>query len=230
MTLFALLHGGMHRGSCWNAVRQELHRLGHRTVAPDLPVDVDTAGAAEWAQVAVGAIDRAVGPKDDNVIVAGHSISGLILPVLAAIRPVRRLVFVGGLLPVPGIAFADHLADNPDAITFPEPHSRGTGPFGLTWESVREGFYHDCPVDISQRAFHEMRPQSLTVFVEQCPVPTWPDTPSVYIVLRDDRAVGRSWAVRNAVDRIGARLIELDGGHSPFFSRPAELARVLADE
>lgn len=229
MTLFALLHGGMHRGSCWDMVRDELHRLGHRTVAPDLPVDVDAAGAVEWARVAADAIDDAVGPADHNVIAVGHSISGLVLPVLATIRPVHRLVFVGGLLPVPNTAFADHLAGNPDAITFPEPQTRGTGPFGLTWEAVRDGFYHDCPKDLAQRAFHEMRNQSFTVFVEPCPVPSWPDTPSTYILLRDDRAVDHSWARQNAVDRIGARLIELDGGHSPFFSRPVELAQVLAD-
>lgn len=230
MTLFALLHGGMHRGSCWDMVCDELHRLGHRTVAPDLPVEVDEVGAGEWAQVAAEAIDRAVGLADRNVIAVGHSISGLILPVVATIRPVRRMVFVAGLLPVPGTAFVDHLADNPEAITFPEPQSRGAGPFGLTWEAVRDGFYHDCPQDIAQRAFDEMRHQSFTILIEPCPVPKWPGTPSTYILPRHDRAVGHSWARLNAVERIGARLIELDGGHSPFFSRPVDLARVLANE
>jgi hypothetical protein len=46
--------------------------------------------------------------------------------------------------------------------------------------------------------------------------------------MRHDRAVGRSWARRNAVDRVGATVIEMDGGHSPFFARPTELGDVLA--
>lgn len=228
--MFALLHGGMHTGSCWDLVREELHRLGHRSVAPDLPVDDDAAGAEEWARVAAAAIDQVTIDADcaADIIVVAHSISGLALPVLAAMRPMRRMVFVGGLLPVPGVTFAEHIADNRDAVIFPQPEAGGSGPFGMTWESVRAGFYHDCPEDLAQSAFAEMRSQSFTIFLEQSPLAEWPDTPSTYILLRDDRAVGASWARRNAY-RIGAQLIELDGGHSPFFARPVELAKLLAD-
>lgn len=232
MTLFALLHGGLHDGSCWDRVAVELARRGHRVVAPDLPVDDDFAGALEWARVAIGAIEGArVGAASpdivDDVVVVAHSLSGLCAPVIATLRPVRRMVFVGGLLPVPGQSFADHLAANPDAISFPEPQEHGGGPFGLSWEAVREGFYHDCPEALGRKALNELRHQSFTVFIERCPIDRWPDTPSDYVLMRDDRAVGESWARRNAVDRIGARVIELDGGHSPFFARPAELSALL---
>lgn len=232
MTLFALLHGGLHDGSCWDRVAVELARRGHRVVAPDLPVDDDSAGALEWARVAIGAIERAqagaASPEiGEDVVVVAHSLSGLCAPVVATFHPVQRMVFVGGLLPVPGQSFADHLAANPDAIAFPEPQEQGGGPFGLSWEAVREGFYHDCPEALGRKAFNELRHQSFTVFIERCPIDRWPDTPSDYVLMRDDRAVGESWARRNAVDRIGARVIELDGGHSPFFAQPAELSAVL---
>jgi pimeloyl-ACP methyl ester carboxylesterase len=228
VTLFALLHGGMHHGSSWHLIAAELATRGHQVVAPDLPVDDDAAGAVEWAQVAVAAIDGAVHDADpDDVIVVGHSISGLCVPVVATLRPVRRMVFVAGLLPVPGQSFADHLAANSDAISFPAPQVTGAGPFGLAWESVRDGFYHDCPEVLARRAFHELRGQSFTVFTERCPIDRWPDTPSTYLLMRDDRAVGEAWARRNAVDRVGADLVELDGGHSPFFAHPAELCDAL---
>jgi pimeloyl-ACP methyl ester carboxylesterase len=225
MMLFALLHGGMHSGSCWRQVQTELERRGHRTVAPDLPVDDEDAGATAWAQTAIDAIGDGV--DRDDVVVVGHSISGLCLPVLAALRPVRRMVFVGGLLPVPGQTFADHLAVNPDAISFPVPASDGTGPFGLTWESVREGFYHDCPELQARLIFQQLRHQAFRVLLEPCPIGSWPDTPSTYVLMRDDRAVSGAWARRNAVERIEAQLIELDGGHSPFLARPIALADAL---
>ncbi|WIM89727.1 alpha/beta hydrolase [Candidatus Mycobacterium wuenschmannii] len=228
MTLFVLLHGGLHHSSCWDAVSTQLAEHGHRVVAPELPVDDDSAGALEWARVAIEAIEGSgARPAADTVVVVAHSISGLCAPVLATLYPVHQMVFVGGLLPVPGLTFAEHLADNPDAITFPEPQEHGTGPFGLTWESVHAGFYHDCPESIARQAFNDLRHQSFTVFIERCPLKRWPDTPSVYILMRDDRAVGECWARRNAVDRIGARVVELDGGHSPFFSRPADLSSIL---
>ncbi len=226
MTLFALLHGGLHRGSSWDLVVHELDARGYRTVAPDLPVDDAAAGASQWARVVVDAIDRAAEAEGDDVIVVGHSISGLCVPVIATNRPVRRMVFVGGLLPVPGQSFAAHLAVNPDAISFPAPQAAGSGPLGLTWESVRYGFYHDCPELLARNAFRDLRGQAFTVFTEQCPIDRWPDVPTTYILLRHDRAVGESWARRNA-DRVGAELVELDGGHSPFFARPAELCDVL---
>jgi pimeloyl-ACP methyl ester carboxylesterase len=225
VTLFALLHGGMHHGSSWDLVVHELTSRGHQVVAPDLPVDDDAAGATEWARVAIDAIDQA---GDDDAIVVGHSIAGLSVPVVAALHPVRRMVFVGGLLPVPGHRFVDHLADNPDAISFPAGENSGSGPFGLTWESVRAGFYHDCPESLARQAFDELRGQSFTVLTERCPLECWPDVPSTYVLMRHDRAVGRSWARRNAVDRVGATVIEMDGGHSPFFARPTELGDVLA--
>ena len=87
MTLFALLHGGMHRGSCWDAVSAELHRGGHAAIAPDLPVEDDAAGAHEWAQGVVDAIDTAVGAVDTDVVVVGHSLSGLCLPSIATVHP-----------------------------------------------------------------------------------------------------------------------------------------------
>lgn len=227
MTVFALLHGGLHYCSCWDAVIAELARPGHRVVAPDLPVDDDSAGALTWARVAIDAIEREVDGASEDVVVVAHSISGLCAPVIATVYPVCHMVFVGGLLPVPGQSFVEHLSANPDAITFPAPQEQGAGPFGLTWEAVREGFYHDCPEVLARRAFDELRNQSFTVFTERCPIDRWPDTPSTYVLMRHDRAVGESWARRNAVARIGASIVELDGGHSPFFSRPAELSQVL---
>lgn len=137
------------------------------------------------------------------------------------------MIFVGGLLPVPGQSFVDHLAENANAITFPQPQADGTGPFDLTWDSVHQGFYHGCPEGIARQKFKDMRMQSFTVFLETCPIAVWPQTPSTYVLMRDDRAVGRQWARRNAVDLVVARLVEMRGGHSPFFSRPPELCDAL---
>lgn len=228
MTLFVLLHGGLHRGSCWDLVGRELVAGGHQVVAPDLPVDDDAAGAMEWAGVAITAIDRLPGHvAADDVIVVGHSIAGLCVPVVAALRPVRRMVFVAALVPVPGETFMDELAKNPGAVSFPAPQATGEGPFGLTWESVREGFYHDCPEALAQEAFRTLRHQSFTVFTERCPLDRWPDVPSTYLLMTDDHALDVDWARRVAVDKLGADVVELDGGHSPFFARPGELCDVL---
>jgi hypothetical protein len=100
------------------------------------------------------------------------------------------------------------------------------GPSGLSWEAARAGFYADCDEAVARRAYERLRHTPLVVFTERCPIDTWPDVPSTSIVMRDDRAVGPDWSRRTAA-RVGADLIELDGSHSPFYSRPRELADVL---
>jgi hypothetical protein len=49
------------------------------------------------------------------------------------------------------------------------------------------------------------------------------------VVCRDDRAVSTEWAARTAAERLGVEPRWIDGSHSPFMSRPAELARLLAE-
>ena len=44
-----------------------------------------------------------------------------------------------------------------------------------------------------------------------------------------DRLVGPDWSRRVSRDRLGVEAVELPGSHSPFWSRPAELADVLHD-
>jgi pimeloyl-ACP methyl ester carboxylesterase len=217
----------MHRGSSWDEVATVLEFHGHRVVAPDLPVDDDAAGAWDWATAAVDALRRVTHPMDDDVIVVGHSLTGLCLPVIGARRRVRRLVFLAALVPVPGETFADHLSDNPDALCFVTAGFSGDGPFGLSWESIREGFYHDCPEALARRAFDDLRGQAFTVFTERCPIDRWPDVPSTYILMRDDRAVGAGWAHRTVTGLPETDLIEMDGGHCPFFAQPEALAEML---
>jgi|HubBroStandDraft_6_1064221.scaffolds.fasta_scaffold152814_2 pimeloyl-ACP methyl ester carboxylesterase len=231
MSTFALVHGGAHGGWCWELVVPELERLGHSVVAPDLPFEDEEAGARAWADTVVDALEG----EGDDVVVVGHSLGGMTVPVVASLRPVRRMVFLAAMVPVPGMVYLDYLATEPDAVTFSTATSLGQGELpepgaaGVDWAAARDGFYQDCPEPVARRAWERLRPQSMTVFTERCPIDVWPDVPSTYILMTDDRAVNPAWSRRVAKDRIGADLIELGGGHSPFYSRPVELAQVLAD-
>ena len=231
MSIFALVHGGAHGGWCWELVAPDLEARGHRVVAPDLPFEDPDAGATAWAQTVIDAIATVEGgAESDDVVVVGHSMAGMALPVIASMRPVRRLVFLGAMVPMPGQRYVDYLATEPGAVTFdPSPRpgdEMGVGP--ISWRAAREGFYQDCSEVVARQAWQRLRPQSQVVFTEPCPIDVWPDVPSTYIVMTDDRAVGPDWSRRVAKERLGADLIELPGSHSPFYSRPTELVEVLS--
>jgi hypothetical protein len=92
---------------------------------------------------------------------------------------------------------------------------------------ILRSLYADCPDDDVERAIARLTPTAGTAFAEPCPLDAWPDAPSTYVLMRDDRAVSPEWSRRVARDRLGADLLELRGSHSPFYSRPGDLAELL---
>jgi pimeloyl-ACP methyl ester carboxylesterase len=84
VTTFGLVHGAWHGAWCWDLLVPELERRGHGAVAPDLPIDDALAGLADYERTVVDAL----GDRDDVVLV-GHSMGTLVIPLVAAARPVR---------------------------------------------------------------------------------------------------------------------------------------------
>jgi pimeloyl-ACP methyl ester carboxylesterase len=100
----------------------------------------------------------------------------------------------------------------------------------MVWADValaRALMYADCDEASAQAAVERLRPQSVSAFTLPCSLTEFPAVSSTSIICSDDQLVGAHWAQRVARDRLGAELIELPGGHSPFLSRPQALADVL---
>ena len=222
----ALVHGSYHGAWCWDLLRPELERLGHRVITVDLPISDPTLGAADYAKTVEAALD-----PDREVVLVGHSMGGLIIPLVAAARPVRRLVFLAAFLPSPGMSATGQRSaeaiDNPLAPKTAEWTDLGDGVWMVGPNTATELFFHDAPAEVARWATQRLRPQSYGVMNEITPLVTWPDVESRSIVCRDDRALNPAWARAAARDRLGVEAIEIGGAHSPFMTRPAELARLL---
>lgn len=212
--VFGLVHGGAHGAWCWQRVATELERRGRRSIAVDLPCEDDSAGAAEYADVVVESLQEITDP----VVLVGHSMGGLTVPIVASLRPVRRMIFLAALLPIPGQSVEDQRRAEPQ-MSFPY---RG-GPAGL-----RERFFHTSTDSDADWAMSMIRRQSTRPLREITPLQAWPDVPSDYIVCGADRATNPQWACHAARDRLGVEPVTLAGSdHSPFLSRPDELAELF---
>lgn len=222
----ALVHGSYHGQWCWDRLKPELERLGHRVITMDLPISDPALGANDYAD----AIEAALGPGGEPVIV-GHSMAGLITPVVAARRPVRSLVFLAAFLPSPGRSANDQRAAEPiDGRVAPktaEWTDLGDDVWTVGPNTATELFFHDASPDLAHWATDRLRPQAYRVMKEITPLSEWPDVKSHSIVCRDDRALNPDWARLAARDRLGIEAVEIDGGHSPFLTRPAELGQLL---
>ncbi len=222
MATFGLVHGGFHGAWCWDRLIPPLAACGHDAVAMDLPIDDPDATLLDY----VGAVVDALDGVEEPVVLVGHSMGGLVIPHVARSRPVERLVFI--------CAMFDNLPDraievDPDEVVV-APFDTSTltengGLITVSPEGAAAGFYPDCdPVDV-EWALARLRPQGHAPATPL--IAPWPDVPSTVIVCTDDRQ--REYQRLVVAPRLGVEPIELPGGHSPFLSRPEQLADVLSE-
>jgi pimeloyl-ACP methyl ester carboxylesterase len=211
VSTFALIHGGGDAGWYWHLVEAELRRLGHDTVAPDLPCDDDSAGLAEYADTVV----EAIGERRDLVVV-GQSFGGFTAPLVAARLPVREIVFVAGMVPRPGEAPGDWWTNT----GFPGPSVDG---------DTYEMFLHDVPRDLYEQALTKVRDQSSARMGEPWPLAAWPDVPSRFVLCTEDRFFPPDFLRKVVHDRLGVEPQEIAASHCVALSRPRELAALLVN-
>src|SRR5262245_5414347 len=199
MATFGLVHGAGHGAWCWERLIPFLEALGHRAVAMDLPCDDPTAGTGRYAEV----VDRAI-PATNDLVLVGHSLAGLTIPLVAALRPVRLLVYLCAIVPEFGRSLAAQVAATPplyDPVTRTHP-GRMAEPDGTVTlrdaTAARDIFYHDCTPEDVAWAFARLRPQAVAPRREPCPLTAWPAGRAAYILCREDRAVSPVWSRRVA--------------------------------
>jgi pimeloyl-ACP methyl ester carboxylesterase len=180
----ALVHGSYHGAWCWDLVRGPLEAAGHRVIAVDLPISTPGLGAAAYAQVVLDALAGTTEP-----LVVGHSMGGLVIPLVAARRPVRRLAFLAAFLPRPGESLNDQRAAEPIDGRVPPSVIEFTDLGSDVWMigpgTARELFYDDVSEGLASWATDRLRPQAYTVTSEVTPLERWPDVPSTAIVCAD---------------------------------------------
>jgi pimeloyl-ACP methyl ester carboxylesterase len=202
---FALLHGGGGSAWDWHLVAPTLGERGHDPVAVDLPSEDESAGWSEYTAT----VAWAVGDRSDLVVV-GHSLGGFTAPLVCARLPAKLLVLVAGMIPAPGELFSDWW--------------RTSGYEETGYEDV---FYHDVPPALAAEARRRERNESSKALKEPWPLTAWPQTPTRYLLCRDDRMFPAAWARRHAQERLGLEADQIDGGHYISLSRPRELAQRL---
>lgn len=226
----ALVHGAYHGAWCWELLVPELQRLGHRAISMDLPISDPDAGAAAYADAVARALDALPDPAGAPAIVA-HSMGGLVAPLVAAGRPIQRLVFLAAFLPLPGGSANDQRAiepiDPPTAAAGGQWTDIGDDVWMIGPDTAASMFFHDVRPELARWATQRLRAQCYRVFAEPTPLAAWPDVPVASIVCRNDRAINAEWVRNAARERLGVEAVEIRGGHAPFLARPGELAQLI---
>lgn len=213
MATYALIHGAGDVGWYWHLVERELKARGHHTVAPDLPIEDDSATLDDNADAVVRAIET-TGDRRELVVVA-QSFGGYVAPIVAARTNADLLVLVAAMIPRPGETADEMWADTDWSM----PHQEDSSPTAI--------FYHDVDPALAREAMSRERRQSDTTGYEPWPLPAWPDVPTRFVLCRDDRFFPADWLRGVVRDRLGIEPDEIDSGHTPALSHPVDLVECL---
>lgn len=228
MTTFGLVHGGYHGPWCWEQLSPLLQQAGHQVVTMDLPLE-DSAGTFDtYADVVTAALDG----HGDDVVLVGHSYAGNTIPLVAARRPLRHLVYLCAMIPDVGRSLAEQLTDETQMLNtaFERGLSAPDEQLCQEWTDLDlayEVFYGDCEEPVAQAALGRLRPQSVNPALFPFALTEHPSVATTYIVCRGDNMLLPDWSRQMVRERLTADLVELPGGHSPMLSRPQVLAEVL---
>lgn len=213
MATFVCIHGAGGRASDWDLLAVELARLGHDTVAMDLPCDQEV-GLAAYADAVVDAI----GERRGELVLVAQSLGGLVAPLVCSRVPVDLLVLLAAMVPRPGETGHEWWVETD--------HEAALASQGLDDHLPETLFVHDVPGDVLANS-QPPRNQTSTLFDEPWPLPAWPDVPTRFIACGNDRFFPVDWLTGVVHERLGIEPIVIPGGHAAYLSQPRALAYAL---
>jgi pimeloyl-ACP methyl ester carboxylesterase len=210
-------------GSAWDAVVPRLQALGHHAVPVWLPgqgASPATATLADQHAAVLAAVDAGTG----SVAVVGHSAACTLAWMAADARPekVARVAMIGGFPSSAGETYASFFDVVDGFMPFPgwEPFD---GPDSADLDEEQRRRFAAAAIGV---------PEGVTSGVVQLRDERRFDVPVTLICPEFSPAQAKEWVDGGEVPELSKAhyvdYIDIDSGHWPMFTRPAELADILA--
>jgi len=218
-----LVHGAWHGGWCWQRLTPHLVKRGFVCRTVDLPSVGARPGEAIGLSEDAAAVRAAVAEVSGPVILCAHSYGGMVISMAAAgARQVEHLVYVCAYVPESGQSVQDIRGGK----RLPWVQKLDGGLTMADAERAAPLLYGGCDAVTQQWAMRQLRPQCNAAFEEAIGTPGWKEVPSTYVICADDKVIAPELQ-RDVLAPRTTQVIELDSGHSPFLSIPAELAEAV---
>jgi pimeloyl-ACP methyl ester carboxylesterase len=234
MKIFILIHGSWHSSWNWHRVIPILESRGHKAIAIDLPgMGKDKTPVKEVKmKTTVEKICSLIDSIEGKVILVGHSKNGIMISQAAEYRPdkIEKLVYLAAYLIPSGktqreYSIQDTMGMLKPYVTMYEDLNAHT----LQPEIYKEGLYGDCDDNITELAklllSHEPVESGITPL--QLTEENYGRIPRVYIECTEDKAVTPFIQRKMYTETPCEKVYSMATSHSPFFSKPKELADIF---
>lgn len=232
--LYLLIHGAWHAAWCWEPVIAHLKSAGYRVAAPNLPGHGTKGDSCLGIQLStyVDFVTNIILAQHLPVVLVGHSMAGVIISQVAENIPARveQLIYVAAFIPknqqsllqvakksrTDGIAKKMLIDENQNTITL------------KISEQISKIFYNCCHVNQLGYALSLLQPEPFQPFVNPITISlnNFGMVKKLYIECLYD-AVILPADQRRMYSGIVDNVVSIAADHSPFFSRPRELADII---
>ena len=210
-------------GSAWDEVVPALEALGHRPVPLTLPGQGDGSASAtldDQVAAVLAAVDSSLG----RPLVVGHSAACTLAWLAADARPekVAKVALIGGFPSADGQPYADFFEVKDGVMPFP------------SWDPFEGADSADLDEE-ARRAFAAAAipvPEGVSRGVVRLADERRFDVPVVLVCPEYTPAQAQEWISAGDVPELAkarhVEFVDIDSGHWPMVTQPAELARLLA--
>ncbi|HSC55338.1 MAG TPA: alpha/beta fold hydrolase [Phnomibacter sp.] len=231
---YVLVHGAWQAPYVWDAVKTELTNKGNKVVVVELPghggdnTATYTLSMDAYRDKVVEAIARA----NENVILVGHSMGGMVITAVAEKIPskISKLVYIGAFLPASGQALTDLAFSDPGSQLG---HSLVESADHLTLDvkldSLVNLFIHDGLTVAKQSVLDNYRAEPAIPFTNKVTLTNenFGSVSKVYIKTLQDIVISPGLQDRMIAAAGINTVYTVNTSHSPFLSQPKAVSNLL---
>jgi pimeloyl-ACP methyl ester carboxylesterase len=240
-----MVHGSWHWGACFEKMSNLLAEAGYAVATPDLTshgYDEHAYDSFSTMGEYVQPIEKMLQNTKEPVVLVGHSMGGATLTYLGEKYPekISKLIYLTAFMVPKGKTAQDYImagAKNPTgkelfALVTPVNGGRGLELDVKQRDLAKAAFYGDCSdhdVDISVRNCVAITSSVPNVAVSEITSERFGKIPRIYIECTLDKAIPIETQRLMMKDVPGAKVVSIATSHSSFFSKPAEVAKIIAE-
>jgi len=213
-----LVHGGFVDGSGWQGVFDILRKNGHNVAIVQNPT-ISLAGD-------VAATRSVINAQNGPVLLVGHSYGGVVITEAGSDPKVAGLVYIAAFAPDNGESVGSIIKNPAPGAPVPPILPPRDGFLYLDKAKFAASFAADVEPKLAAFMAESQVPWGLDALNGSVSEASWKTKPSWYLVATDDRMIPPD-AQRFMSKRAGAKVVETQGSHALYVSRPAAVAALI---